>query len=143
MRKYKSLPSFYCSCAGGLGLTVVPLCQPTGQEVKINSIDFKVVTQSCYFPKDSTSSQAAHHGPGRCSHLPFGLGNEEGAGWMCSQRKGEKTGASTESWDLFLVLCEEVYGGMHSSLVSVVSFILLRSPEMVLEGKKKKMQRQD
>lgn len=30
------------------------------------------------------------------------------------------------------------YGGMHSSLVSVVSFILLRSPEMVLEGKKKK-----
>lgn len=29
---------------------------------------------------------------------------------------------------------------MHSSLVTVVSFILLRSPEMVLEGKKKQMQ---
>lgn len=50
--------------------------------MKINSIDFKVVTQSCYFPKDNTSSQAAHHGPRRSSHLPFGQGARVELAWV-------------------------------------------------------------
>lgn len=115
--------------------------------MKINSVDFNVVTQFCYFPKDNISSQASHHGPRRYSCVPFGQGaraertweREDGAEWPCGWRAEEGTGTSTESWDLFLVLCEEWYGFHAFQLGHSGFFHFLEILEMVLErGEKTK-----
>lgn len=108
--------------------------------MKINSVDFNVVTQFCYFPKDNISSQASHHGPRRYNSAPFGQGarveptweNKEGAAWPCGRRAEDGTGTSTESWDLSLVLCEEWYGFHAFQLGHSGFFYFLEILEMVL-----------
>lgn len=69
--KVQASAFFLLQLRRGVGLTVLSLCQPIGQEVKINSVDFNVVAQFSYFPKDNISSQASHHGPRRYNSVPF------------------------------------------------------------------------
>lgn len=47
--------------------------------MKINSVDFNVVTQFCYFPNNHVSSKASHHGPRR--YNIFLLAREPGHSW--------------------------------------------------------------
>lgn len=110
--------------------------------MKINSVDFNVVTQFCYFPKDNISSQASHHGPRRYNCVPFrqGAGGEttwesgEGAKRPCGQRGEEQTGINTEPWDLSLVLCKKWHGFHAFQLGHSGFFHFLEILEMVLES---------
>lgn len=67
------VPAFFLlQLCRGVGLTVVSLCQPKGQEVKINSVDFNAVARFGRFPKDNISFQvSSHRGLGRCNDGPF------------------------------------------------------------------------
>lgn len=80
---------------------MAPLCQPSGREVKINSVDFRVVTQFCWVPKDNISFQVSHHhGPWRENYLSSGQGAREhgpggshqGAERTCVWRERDKRG---------------------------------------------------